>query len=551
MRLPIADCPERRGPFALALALALALWFAPSAHAQPMLQSTAYTRGLLIQATAAACRAYLGITNMTFGNPLILSNVLLVGSPQGFNWDTNIFNLFGSTNITVQGSSSRLPLTNVTLSANTIKRIVSLGSPSVTLTVDPSLADEFSLTLTNNLTLGFALATWSDGHNVRLRVAQTGNFILTITNVAYWYPNGNSTQVTNNWGAGKYNSFSFWKDAGSIYASDKEGSATGFPLSAANGGTGSDLSGSAGGAMPFFDFASGKFISTRLAYTNGIWYEPTLGFLSIAHTNNTGDLLLNLGTAGAAGPSIQGYADKFVVANTNLTLDAVGPYSVRLRVNGLSVLDAGASSVVISNRLSVQEGTQTSPVIVGKELATGYGLVSLNGADALTTAAGMLGGNSDAHLYYLAPTGGGHQFRVNNVDRAVITDTGLVLSMVASGNYPLYVTSSGSLANSGLIYAGIGATPYFQMLQDASSNVVTAFLNAGINVGALTTIPAGEVSATGRATAKSFRPLAATKTPSATPVWDLDAQEEETMSVTAAITGMTTSNRADGKHKRI
>ena len=43
----------------------------------------------------------------------------------------------------------------------------------------------------------------------------------------------------------------------------------------------------------------------------------------------------------------------------------------------------------------------------------------------------------------------------------------------------------------------------------------------------------------------------ATKTPSATPVWDFDAAEEETMSLTAAVTSMTTSNRGDGKKKTI
>jgi len=203
-----------------ALALALALWFAPSARAQPVIQTTAYTRGLLIQATAAACRAYLGITNGTSYSIIVDTNGF------GVNFDTSVFFMQGSTNLTLQGAPATagfLPLTNVLLNGATTVRRVALGNAGGTLTVDPSLADEFSLTLTNDLTLGFTLSTWGDGHNVRLRAANTGNFTLTFTNVAYWYPTGNSTQVTNDWGAGTHNSFAFWKDAGSLYASDKEG----------------------------------------------------------------------------------------------------------------------------------------------------------------------------------------------------------------------------------------------------------------------------------------------------------------------------------------
>src|SRR5678815_2670674 len=98
-----------------------------------------------------------------------------------------------------------------------------------------------------------------------------------------------------------------------------------------------------GGAMIYFDYPSGKFVATTTAYTNGIFYEPTIGFLSIVHTNSTGDALLNLSEGGPAGASVQGYADKFVVANTNLTLDAVGPFSIRLRVNNTTAVEAVAA----------------------------------------------------------------------------------------------------------------------------------------------------------------------------------------------------------------
>ena len=299
----------RKHVAALAFALALALWFAPSAaRAQPVILTTAYTRGLLIQATAAACRAYLGITNtasfinfntnsfvvvgtnVSLASPLILTNVLLVGSLQGLNYDTTVFNLYGGSNITLQGSASSLPLTNVAFAGATTIRRVSLGSPSSTLTVDPSLADEFSVTLTNDLTLGFTLASWSDGHNVRLRAANTGNYTLTITNVAYWYPTGTSTQATNDWGSGKNTGFSFWKDAGVIYASDKEGIA---------GGGGTTIN-PTNNYVPYrFDATTFKDSQLKIENANLITVSEMYGWLSSPANYSVGIGYIN----GAAGGS--------------------------------------------------------------------------------------------------------------------------------------------------------------------------------------------------------------------------------------------------------
>jgi len=116
------------------------------------------------------------------------------------------------------------------------------------------------------------------------------------------------------------------------------------------------------GAMIYFDYPSGKFVATTTSYTNGIFYEPTIGFLSIVHTNSTGDALLNLSEGGPAGASIQGYADKFVAANTNLTFDAVGPYSIRLRVNGSNLVEVAQDSV------SVQRLLMLSGLPVGSQM---------------------------------------------------------------------------------------------------------------------------------------------------------------------------------------
>lgn len=206
--------------------------------AQPIISTTPYTRYLLLSPDAPTARSRLGITNLfglgsfdtnifvitgtniTIRNPVVLTNVVLVGGIQGLTYDPNIFQLAG-TNISVVDP---LVLTNISLLKNTISPVVDLGSPSVSLSVDVSTSIEFRVTLTNNLALTFT--GWSDGHPVRLRVANTGSFALTFATTMYWYPNGNSTQVTNDWGNGINNTFAFFKDNGVIYASDKEGIGT-------------------------------------------------------------------------------------------------------------------------------------------------------------------------------------------------------------------------------------------------------------------------------------------------------------------------------------
>ncbi len=243
------------------LLLALgALLFALTSRAQPVIQTTAYTRGLLIQPDAPHARAYLGITNntgliffdtnyflvtgtnVTLQDPLVLTNLILT-STRGLNFDPNIFNVYASTNITAQDPIS---LTNLTLVRDTISPVVDYGNQSGTLTIDPSLSVENALTLTGDLTMGFANASWADGHPVRLRVSNTGNFSITFTNVAYWIPNGDSTQVTNDWGAGITDNFAFFKDGGTIYASDKEG----IGQAGGTGGTAQVFSGNYSGLLP-------------------------------------------------------------------------------------------------------------------------------------------------------------------------------------------------------------------------------------------------------------------------------------------------------------
>jgi hypothetical protein len=141
-----------------------------------------------------------------------------------------------------------------------------------------------------------------------------------------------------------------------------------------------------GGAIPYFDFPSGKFVSTGLIYTNGFLFEPTLGTFSVFHTNITGDLMLVLQEGGPAGPSIQGYSDKLVVANTNLTFDAVGPFSIRLRVDGSNVLEAVAGSISLSGKTNLVADDGSSLTYNGVPIggATTLNLANFGGLTGVT-----------------------------------------------------------------------------------------------------------------------------------------------------------------------
>ncbi len=132
-----------------------------------------------------------------------------------------------------------------------------------------------------------------------------------------------------------------------------------FPLPVVDGGTGADLSSGLSGAIPYFDFPSGKFVVPGLVYTNALLWEPSLGTLSIIHTNSTSNPLLILQDNGASAPSIQFYSSRLVIANTNLSLEAVGPFSVDLRVDGSNKVQAvqGGMSLVGKTNIISDNGT--------------------------------------------------------------------------------------------------------------------------------------------------------------------------------------------------
>jgi len=132
------------------------------------------------------------------------------------------FNVSG-TNITLNSSS--LSLTNIIISGSTTTPAIELGAVCGTANFDPSASSEFNLLLTCDTVLT-ATNGWQDFHAVSITLTNTGNFALTISTPAYdqyWYPTGDSTQVTNDWGAGVVNRFALWKTGNRILGSQKEG----------------------------------------------------------------------------------------------------------------------------------------------------------------------------------------------------------------------------------------------------------------------------------------------------------------------------------------
>jgi len=128
------------------------------------------------------------------------------------------------TNITL--NSTDLHVTNLVVNGNTTTPAVELGAVCGSVDVNAAASSEFTLLLTCDTTLVFTNGNWADFHNINVVMTNTGNFSLTFSTPAYdqyWYPTGDSTQVTNDWGAGIVNRFALWKTGGRILGSQKEG----------------------------------------------------------------------------------------------------------------------------------------------------------------------------------------------------------------------------------------------------------------------------------------------------------------------------------------
>jgi len=132
--------------------------------------------------------------------------------------------------------------------------------------------------------------------------------------------------------------------------------ALGDPVTAAHGGTGNDLSGSLSGGIPFFELATGKFVSSMSgAYTNAICYSQAAGILSLTRSNITGGPFLLMAEGSGGVPFMYEYVDKFVAANTNLSLDVSLGYAVRARINQVAGLQLTPNLSVV-----IGDGTSTT-----------------------------------------------------------------------------------------------------------------------------------------------------------------------------------------------
>jgi len=127
------------------------------------------------------------------------------------------------TNITL---STNLSLTNLVMVGSSTTPAVELGAVCGSVDVNAAAGSEFNLLLTCDTTLVFTNGNWADFHNISLTMTNTGNYSLVISTPAYdqyWYPTGDSTQVTNDWGVGVVNRFALWKTGGRVLGSQKEG----------------------------------------------------------------------------------------------------------------------------------------------------------------------------------------------------------------------------------------------------------------------------------------------------------------------------------------
>lgn len=164
--------------------------------------TTSFTRPLLITTNATEAKVYLQISDGLV-----------------YTFDPADFDVTAATNVALHKTA--LSLTDLLIKGNTRSEQKDVGAGSGTFNVDAASSIEFSMRLTGNATITFT--NWSDWHPLNLTITNTGAFVLLFGNTMYWVPNQNSTQVTNDSGAGAINVFHFFQATGGhIIASDPE-----------------------------------------------------------------------------------------------------------------------------------------------------------------------------------------------------------------------------------------------------------------------------------------------------------------------------------------
>ena len=247
-------------------------------------------------------------------------------------------------------------VTNFTIIGNLAQNTANISA----LNIDWTVADHRTKALSGANAFTFSgLPTDGKVHYLQLLLTNsTGTASATFTNVDWRVPLGpfSMASVTNG-----VQQVTFEYIGGIIFgdwtgASSTNSTTLGDPVTPPHGGTGSDLSGSLDGAIPFFDTGSGKFISSLTAYTNALTYLQSSGLLAIYRTNAIASApLLSLSEGSGSVPLLQLYKDKLVQANTNLSIDAGTSYSVRERINGVVGLELTANLSTV-----IGDGTTTT-----------------------------------------------------------------------------------------------------------------------------------------------------------------------------------------------
>jgi len=247
-------------------------------------------------------------------------------------------------------------VTNFTIIGNLAQNTANISA----LNIDWTVADHRTKALSGANAFTFSgLPTDGKVHYLQLLLTNsTGTASATFTNVDWRVPLGpfSMASVTNG-----VQQVTFEYIGGIIFgdwtgASSTNSTTLGDPVTPPHGGTGSDLSGSLDGAIPFFDTGSGKFISSLTAYTNALTYLQSSGLLAIYRTNAIASApLLSLSEGSGSVPLLQLYKDKLVQANTNLSIDAGTSYSVRERINGVVGLELTSNLSTV-----IGDGTTTT-----------------------------------------------------------------------------------------------------------------------------------------------------------------------------------------------
>jgi parallel beta helix pectate lyase-like protein len=256
--------------------------------------------------------------------------------------------------VTGLGITNNASVTNFTINGNLAQNTADIAA----LDIDWSVADFRTKACSGANAFTFSgLPTDGKVHFLQVLLTNsTGSASATFTNIDWRVPLGpfSMASITNG-----VQQVTFMLLGGIVFGDWTGGSSTngaaglGDPVAVPHGGTGNDLSPSLDGAIPFFDQASGKFISSFTAYTNAIAYSQSIGWLSIFRTNITGGPLLLLVEGSGSVPALEAFTDRILTANTNLTLEAPTGYSVRARINGVTGLE-------LTPELSVVAGYATT-----------------------------------------------------------------------------------------------------------------------------------------------------------------------------------------------